>query len=399
MSGHTQSTDSRADRAIQRFRVVHLPTSVGGNPQGLSQSLRELGVESESWIFRQNVFNYGSTRTIWSDSDGTFRRELKRLLAIIRVALGFDVIHFNAGSTWASPITMFRMSEKGSRAKIRRFVAAAYLQILFFAEITIYRLFRRPLFIHYQGDDARRGDFSLANFRYSIAQHVEEGYYSPETDALKLRMVRRMSRYCAQVYAVNPDLIHVLGPRARFIPYSHISLTEWTPVYTQLDRRPLRIGHAPSHRKVKGTDIIISALEQLAADGYEYELVLIEGLPNDQARQKYEQIDVLVDQIHAGWYGGLAVEAMALGKPVMVYIREEDLQFIPPEMKADLPFLPVTIETVKDDLRQLIQMPRGELLELAQRSRRYVERWHDPLRIASEIKRDYEKALHEGGRL
>jgi glycosyltransferase involved in cell wall biosynthesis len=385
--------------AKRGYRVVHLPTSVGGNPTGLSAHLEKLGVSSETWIFSQNVFNYTSTKAIWSETDGAMRREMKRCLAIIRVALRFDVIHFNYGSSWASQIAMFSATDKGWRAKVQRFCAAAYRQLLFFAEIGLYRLLRRSMFVHYQGDDARQGDFSLSNFRHSITQYVDEGYYTAETDALKRRMIRRMSHYCVQVYAVNPDLMHVLGPGARFVPYSHISLDEWSPVYTQLKRRPLRIGHAPSHRKVKGTDLILEALEQLTAEGHEYELMLVEGLPNDQARLKYEQIDVLIDQLHAGWYGGLAVEAMALGKPVMVYIREEDLQFIPPEMKADLPVLRVTMETVKDDLRRLMQMPRDELHALAQRSRRYVERWHDPLRIAGEIKQDYEKALRASGRI
>ena len=292
---------------------------------------------------------------------------------------------------------MVSAADSGLRVKLRRLCVAIYLEALFFAEISLYRLLRRPLFVHYQGDDARQGDFSRYKFRHSIAQYVDEGYYSAETDALKRRMIRRMSHYCAQVYAVNPDLMHVLGPQARFVPYSHISLDEWVPVYTQLEPRPLRIGHAPSHRKAKGTDIILAALEQLGAEGYEFELELVEGIPNDQARRKYEQIDVLIDQLHAGWYGGLAVEAMALGKPVMVYIREEDLQFIPPEMKAELPFIRVTMETVKGDLRQLIRMAREDLYALAQRSRRYVERWHDPLRISEEIKLDYEKALRAKG--
>jgi len=378
---------------MSKYRVVHLPTSVGGNPQGLSKHLRALGVESETWIFQQNVFNYPGTKVIWAKGDGPLRREMMRFLAIIRVALSFDVIHFNYGSSLAAPIPMFSANDKGILAKLKRFCAATYLQLLFFTEIGLYRLFRRAMFVHYQGDDARQGDFSKAKFPHSIAQYVDDGYYSPETDALKRRMIHRMSRYSSQVYTVNPDLMHVLGVGARFVPYSHISLDEWQPIYNQLEQRPLRIGHAPSHRKAKGTDIILAALEQLSREGHEFELVLVEGLPNDQARKKYEQVDVLIDQLHAGWYGGLAVEVMALGKPVMVYIREDDLQFIPAEMEEELPFLGITMETVKDDLQRLIQMPREELLALAQRSRRYVERWHDPLCIAEEIKRDYEKAL------
>lgn len=89
-------------------------------------------------------------------------------------------------------------------------------------------------------------------------------------------------------------------------------------------------------------------------------------------------------------FGGLAVELMALGKPVLVYIRDEDLGFIPPEMKADLPFLQITPVTVEDALCDLLLMPRESLVALGKKSRAFVERWHDPLNIARDIKEDYE---------
>lgn len=375
------------------MRVVHLPTSVGGNPQGLSQSLRSLGLDSESWIFLQNYFEYASTRTIWKEGDGLLQREWKRWGAILQVARQFDVIHFNYGSGWAAPVPMFSAADKTWKARLWRFVTSVYLHGLSLVELNLYRLHGRHMFVHYQGDDARQGDASRATFRHSIAQFVDPDYYSSEGDALKRRMIRRMAKYCEQVYAVNPDLLHVLGTGARFVPYSHILLSDWTPVYTQTQDRPLRIGHAPSNRKVKGTEFILRALDELAAEGVAFELVLVEGLSHEAARCRYEQIDVLIDQVHAGWYGGLAVEAMALGKPVMAYIREEDLAFIPDGMRGDLPILRITLENLKRDLHRVITMPRQDLLDLAHRSRAFVERWHDPLRIAAEIRRDYELAL------
>ena len=55
----------------------------------------------------------------------------------------------------------------------------------------------------------------------------------------------------SKIYALNPDLLHVLPGCAEFLPYSHIDLSEWTPVYPTRSNHPLRIGHAPSHRAVK----------------------------------------------------------------------------------------------------------------------------------------------------
>lgn len=380
------------------YRVVHLPTSVGGNPQGLSSHLNKLGVTSESWIFQQNVFNYPSTRVIWSEQDGPLAREIKRWQAIFRVAWTFDVIHFNFGSSWATPVPTSRASDRRLTARLRRYIGGMYLHLASLCELNLYRLFRRAMLVHYQGDDARQGDVCLAKFDHSVAQYVDQGYYTPESDELKRRMIKRMDKYCQKVYAVNPDLLYVLSEKAQFVPYCHISLDDWKPVGVPLEDRPLRIGHAPSHRKVKGTDIILEVLDELAAEGHRFELVLVEGTSNEAARLRYEQIDVMIDQLHAGWYGGLAVEVMALAKPVMVYIRDEDLQFIPPEMRVELPVLRITVETLKEDLRRLFGMKREHIRELGKRSRQFVERWHDPWRIARQMKRDYERALRELGR-
>lgn len=380
------------------LRVVHLPTSVGGNPQGLSKHLNLLGVHSESWTLSQNYLAYPCDRVIWNPGDRFLLREKKRWGAVWRAARTFDVIHFNYGVSFSSPVPFSITAPLPFFKKIKHLLFATYMHIGFCVEMGIYKLFDRKLFVHYQGDDARQGDISLSKFRHSIAQHTDSNYYTPLSDQHKRTMIKRMGRLCSQMYAVNPDLLHVLPAAAKFIPYCHISLAEWSPKYTQLDQtRPIRIGHAPSHRAVKGTDKILAALEELRSEGLHFELVLVEGLSNEEARRRYEAVDILIDQLYAGWYGGLAVEAMALGKPVIVYIRDEDLHFIPEEMRRDLPFIPITPETVQDTLRQALSMPRQALFDLAHRSRMFVEKWHDPLKIASEIKADYDRAFASSG--
>jgi len=167
------------------------------------------------------------------------------------------------------------------------------------------------------------------------------------------------------------------------------------PIYTQLENRPLRILHAPSHRKAKGTDILLDVLDKLKLQGFEFELLLVEGVSNKEARKMYEKADVLVDQLFAGWYGGLAVELMALGKPTIVYLRDEDLKFIPVKMKEELPFIRATSFNIEKVVKDVLEMPRQKLFVLAQQSRAYVEKWHDPVKIAFEIKNDYEISMSQ----
>ena len=377
---------------MKPYRVLHAPSSVGGNPQTLSRALQRLGVESRSLVMTQNYFGYTSDIVLHRPGQSFLMRELTRLWAIIALLPRYDVIHYNAGITLASAYAVEFRVQEGIRGVARQ-LHAGYLRLLQRLELAYVSWLGKPVFMTYKGDDARQGDYCLTHFAINIATQVDEGYYGRASDAFKRRSIAKMNAIAREVYSLNPDLMHVLPARARFIPYGHIFIDEWSPSYTQDEARPLRIVHAPSHRKVKGTDLILAALDRLKAQGFDFELLLVEGMSNAEARKVYECSDVLIDQLFAGWYGGLAVELMALGKPVLVYIRDEDLQFIPPEMKADLPFLQVTPDTVESALKQLLEMPRVDLVALARKSRAFVERWHDPLAIAATIKTDYERAL------
>jgi hypothetical protein len=138
---------------------------------------------------------------------------------------------------------------------------------------------------------------------------------------------------------------------------------------------------------------VLEAIERLRAEGVALELLLVEKMSHGQARRAYERADLLVDQLLAGWYGGLAVELMALGKPVVCYLREGDLGHLPPDMRADLPIIQATPQTIYAVLKEWTTIRRGDLVALGHSSRAYVERWHDPLKIAARLKADYECAL------
>jgi glycosyltransferase involved in cell wall biosynthesis len=114
------------------------------------------------------------------------------------------------------------------------------------------------------------------------------------------------------------------------------------------------------------------------------ELVLIEGISREEARQRYECGDVFVDQLLIGWYGSFGVEAMALGRPVLCYIRDSDLRFVPAEMAAELPIVRTTSLTLADDLRRVV-LDAALRRDLGERGRAYVEKWHDPLKIAGRL--------------
>lgn len=377
--------------------MIHLPTTVGGNPQGISRHLRELGLDSQSWTIQQNFLAYPADKVIVSKNDHFLSAEWKKLQSL-RYVFICDLVFFNFGTGLYTPFVPLNSSRYSFLKNSLLSLISLYHTIMSFIEVGLLRLRSVPIFIQYQGDDARQGDYSRKNFRISIADRVDDSYYSDASDDAKRRRINYYDRVSNKIYALNPDLLHVLPGRAEFLPYSHINLNEWQPKFNQLEDRPLRIGHAPSHRSAKGTDIFLQACEELKNQGYNFEVVLVEGVSNSEAKEIYQTIDLLVDQLFSGWYGGLAVEVMALGKPVVVYIREEDLKFIPLKMKESLPFIRTEPDLLLSKMKEILELPRNELYEIALKSRQYVEDWHNPVVIAERIKSDIEDMFSDSAK-
>jgi glycosyltransferase involved in cell wall biosynthesis len=161
----------------------------------------------------------------------------------------------------------------------------------------------------------------------------------------------------------------------RWVPDAHVvppglDLREYTPVPSEDRRRPIVL-HAPSSRRRKGTEHVIAACEGLDVD-----LDIVEGLRHDEALRHYERADIVVDQLNAGWYGIFALEAMALGKPVLGYLREEAVRETKRALGAEVPIVPVTKETLHERIAQLAASA-DERRRIGASSRAYVEHVHD----------------------
>ncbi len=387
------SASLRGRAGIDRpIRVLHCPADVGGNPQNLARMERELGAESISVVRRPNKFQYQSDRILFGPEDGFFRRELGTWRYCVSEMQHFDIVHYNYGQPLMACVSdEVRIWPPAQAA--RRFLVQPYRALFEFADVAFLKRTGKGIVVTYQGDDARQGDYCLENHDITIAKEVDGDYYTARSDARKRRQIARFRRYADRIYALNPDLLNVL-PLAEFVPYAHVVPSQSRPHYPAPRARP-RVLHAPSHRGVKGTRFVLEAAERLRREGVPFDLELIENLPNAEALQRYREADLVVDQLLAGWYGGFAVEAMVLGKPVIAYLRESDLHVLPREMREELPVIDANPETIYDVLREWLTVRRHVLPERGRAARAYVERWHDARAIARRLIRDYEAVLRE----
>jgi glycosyltransferase involved in cell wall biosynthesis len=166
-------------------------------------------------------------------------------------------------------------------------------------------------------------------------------------------------------------------PDAEVIPPG-LDLTAYSPVPPSDRARPL-IVHAPSDRRRKGTEHVVRACQELGV-----ELDVVERLPHDEARLRYERADIVVEQLNAGWHGVFALEAMALAKPVVTYLKDDVVRRTEQAVGVRVPIVSATKETLVERLRPLVDSP-AERRRLGAESRAYVERVHDIDRVADRL--------------
>lgn len=269
-------------------------------------------------------------------------------------------------------------------------MAFAYMRAVSLRDLRWFKRAGKVLCVTYQGDDARQGDWCRKNLDITFATEVNSDYYTAAGDQAKRAAIATVGRWADQIYAHSPDLLHMLPPGARFRPHASVDPREWRPVPSGGSEVPVVL-HAPTHRDVKGTHFIMAAMDRLQREGIRADLSLVENATVEEAHRLYARADVLVDQLFAGWYGSLSVQLMAMGRPVIAYLREDDLQFIPSSMRADLPIIRASPSSIYEVLRDVLTWDRTHRAELGARSRKFVERWHDPRNIARALKRDYEE--------
>ena len=373
------------------LRVLHCPEVVGGMPGELARAERALGADSRAVAFENSVYDYPIDEVLYTPETGRLRREWKRWGLLRRALTRFDVVHFNFGRT----IMPDRTTELPGRGPLGMLVRRLYAGLFELRDVALLKRLGKAVFVTFQGDDLRQGDFCERHFGPAFVRELPAGYYTPATDARKRWRAAKLARLADGLYAVNPDLMDLLPPGAKFLRYGHLDPREWTytPPPPPSDEGPLVI-HAPTHRGVKGTRFVLEAVDKLRSEGVRFRFELIEGLPRAEARRLFERADLLIDQLWLGWYGGLAVELMALGRPVVCNIRDDGLKFLPPGMAADVPLIRAEPATLAAVLREWLTTRRGELPKVGEASRRYVERWHDPRDVAKGLLADYAAALN-----
>lgn len=357
--------------------IVHGPANVGNLPWVLSNEMKALGHDSRVIANYGTWLGYPADRIIGNAGDKSISNVAARALNGLRQAVGNQVLHYYFGRAFFSWDDFGRLNPFP------------------FADMRLAKGLGKRIVMTYQGCDARIASRSNASNAVTMCREGACAVYPQciaTLDDRRKETIRVVDSLADLVLFVNPELGHCL-PRGSFLPYGNVDVMAVQPAPRKREGKPL-ILHAPSDPHIKGTRFIVEAIEALRGE-FDFEFRLVEGLPHEEAMRLYADADLLVDQLLAGWYGGLGVELMAMGKPVACYVREEDLGFIPERMKADLPLYRIHPDSLVSDLRGILaDQPNWDMM--GRRSRDFVMRWHHPHKLAKVLLGSYaEPAQYE----
>jgi glycosyltransferase involved in cell wall biosynthesis len=346
MTDHAPSAG--AGTVVATPRILHAPTDVGGNAFGLSRAERELGLHSDVAVLAAGPFGYGADIRIDLEGKAKWRRLAARARLLSRALSSYDIIHFNFGQS----------------------LIPLWLHGHVLNELPLLKRAGKTILVTFQGCDVRPRECCFCNQEHCRA----EGPYRAPNAA-------RFLHYADRCFHLNPDLARWL-PGSRFLPYANVDPRELTPGDALPARKEAVVAHAPTNRDVKGTAHVLAAIEQLRDEGVAIRLDLIEGVPRTELLRRLRDADIVVDQLLIGWYGGFAVEAMALAKPVLCHIRESTPEENP--FGEELPIVRAAPETLADRVRELAG-DRESRVRIGLASRAFVERHHDPRTVARDV--------------
>lgn len=210
-------------------------------------------------------------------------------------------------------------------------------------------------------------DFMLWRYKHKEIQTYFHGSDIRNNYILKPR------RGADRTFVSTPDLLTHL-PYAEWVPQP-IRIPAILPPLPKNESQPLRILHAPSSVKKKGTDFIRTVVTSLIETGIPLDYREVSGTSNAEIFIHMQWADVVIDQItQIGCYGKTSVEAMLQGRPVICSIKEDYQSYYRkcPVISA----LPGSPEMLTSALISLYEDPAWRQ-QLGRAGQHYVKKTHN----------------------
>lgn len=240
-------------------------------------------------------------------------------------------------------------------------------------DLPFYKMFGKKVIMEYLGNDIQGYQLSVEKYKWtnvSFMMSQEQG---------KIYDQRITNRYNREKKYIDKSLVCApcyseFAPKSEVLPLAIDSDRFKFAPLPRFDGQ-IRIMHAPTHRGFKGTDFIMQAIKRLKMEGYNIQFDLVENVTHDELLERYKLCHLFIDQIMGGWYGTASIEAMAIGRPVVVSIRPDYFEYI--DFADRIPAIHADPDLIYEVLKITLENGIEFLMEKGKQSRQFVEMYHD----------------------
>ena len=240
------------------------------------------------------------------------------------------------------------------------------------AEYFLLKLCAKKIAVYGYGSDCKiLSEIRKQGFKYNNAMDraEETESYSEKTISENLQ---RAQKY-AGVLIAGGDLTH-FGEKGIMLPLA-ADLSLWRPAKKPKSKdKKIVIIHSTNHRSHKGTRFILEIVAKLEKK-LPIKLLLIEKKTIAECQKLYPQGDIFIPDVITGWHGFTAIEAMAIGKPVITYLRADIMKHHAYYAQGNIPAISANPDNLAQAITRLVKNPKLRE-KLGQRGRQYTLKFH-----------------------
>lgn len=326
------------------MKIVHAPTEIAGQMGILCKELRNKGHQAAGYNCFHTYLNYKGE--IFNSDTFEILKDLEFLMQ------NADVFHFHNANTFFYD----------------------------FSDLALLKDSGKKLVMHHWGSDVRTEKMVGLLNPYPLPPT----YYSDEEIDRQLKILSSyIDTAIVQDFEAYP-YVKDYYKKVYVLPLA-CNVEDFTAAYPSIMNDNPLIIHAPTNRAFKGSDYVEETMKQLEGKS-NFTYMLLEKMSHEQALAKYREADIIIDQLLCGTYGMFSVEAMAMGKPVVAFIRDD----VRSQFPLDLPIVQATPETLADVLQDLINNPQKRH-DIGVASRRYVETYHAAELVTNKLVEIYQQ--------
>ena len=363
------------------MEIVHAPYVIAGHVQSLVNAERQLGLRSKSYSLYPDPYGFKADKTY---ANSPFSGELYRIKLLNNLIQNSEIIHFNFGTSCT--LQKIAHPQNFSPMGISKWMYSRIFGKLELQDLKLFNKLNKKIVVTFQGDDARQITMHNNSFIFQEAK-----YYSEKSNKLKAKRIKLWEEYASHIYVLNPDLKEYFSRDVEFLPYAISGAATET-----LDKKAVfesastfKFAHAPTDFGIKGTRFVLETFRKLREQNLPVELILISGKSNEETRKIISQCHFLIDQLLLGWYGGVAVESMYAGTPVLGFISDQSANNSDSELINELPIIKSSHLDLEKIVKNLIGYSTEEYSNLSLKSIKFANKWHIPKSVATITKNRY----------